>query len=70
MLLTQKLTLTDVRQVWADALGENMDEHMPSRPFPECVIELLHRASKRDRLPHLRDALRRVRPDLDLAAFF
>jgi transcriptional regulator with XRE-family HTH domain len=70
MLLTERLIITEVRQVWALTLEENMDEQMPSRGLPDCVGELLHRASKRGRLPHLLDALRRVRPDLDLTAFF
>jgi transcriptional regulator with XRE-family HTH domain len=72
LLLTEKLTLTDARQVWVDTLGEDLDEHMPGRGLPECVIELLLRARKRGRLPHLLDALRRVRPDLseELDHFF
>jgi len=70
ILLTERLTLTDVRQAWIDTLEESMDDQMPHRSLPECVIELLHRSHKRGRTPQLHVALGGVRPDLDVSAFF
>jgi class 3 adenylate cyclase len=68
--LTESLGMTEVRQLWYDTLDESLDAQMPHRPQAECVVELLTRARQRGRLGRLHDALRRIRPDLDLPDSF
>lgn len=51
--MTEHLSRTEVGILWFDLFETNMDEALPNRSQPECVIELLARVTRR----HKQDAL-------------
>lgn len=68
--ITQGLTRSEVGVLWLELLGGSMDEEMPGRSQPDCVIELLARASRRNRLSELVATIAHLYPHVSLAAPF
>lgn len=64
--ITQGLSRSEVGMLWYDLLGSQMDDEMPGRSQPECVIELLTRANRRNLLLDLLSAINRLYPHISL----
>lgn len=62
--MTQRLDRTEVATIWFDVLETKMENDMASRFLVECVIELLDRARKRNRLSNVIQGLCFEREDL------
>lgn len=63
-LMINRLDLPEVRSIWFDTLGNQMDNFMNGRQIGDCVIELLERAEKRSLTSKLIENLCNERPDL------
>jgi nucleoside phosphorylase len=63
-LLSDWMSRTEVGKLWYAVLETRMEDEMGQRPKSDCVIELLEQAKSRNKLPRLREELRKIRPDL------
>ena len=59
-LILDKLTRAEIGKLWFVTLEEDMNDAMHGKESAECVIGLLDRARKRERLPRLRKELRKM----------
>lgn len=66
--ITDGLSRSEVGVLWYDVLGGQMDDEMPGRSQSDCVIELLARVGRRNRMSELVAALRRLYPHISLSA--
>ena len=54
----------EVKTVWYDTFGEDMDEERPNSSASDCVIALLSKAQKWDLIENLLENIVLTRPDL------
>jgi hypothetical protein len=62
--MTARMSRSEVGILWFDLFEVKMDDEMPGRPIGDCVIDLIDRARKRNKLRDLFDSVCTDRQDL------
>ncbi|MCI0734827.1 MAG: hypothetical protein L0Y50_00880 [Beijerinckiaceae bacterium] len=63
-VLDERLKREEISVIWFDTFADGLEDHLPSKSKNECVMEMILRAKRSQRLEQLYEAIALLLPDV------